>query len=43
MAITVPPKVLRACVALRDNGFQAYLVGGAIRDSLLALIPWTGT
>lgn len=39
MAITVPPKVLRACVALRDNGFQAYLVGGAIRDSLLGFDP----
>lgn len=39
MTIAVPPKVLRACEKLRENGFQAYLVGGAIRDSLLGLTP----
>ncbi|NLM41539.1 MAG: HD domain-containing protein [Firmicutes bacterium] len=39
MVIMVPPAVEQACAVLRAQGFQAYLVGGAIRDSLLGLVP----
>ncbi|HBG01392.1 MAG TPA: CCA tRNA nucleotidyltransferase [Firmicutes bacterium] len=39
MDIVVPPIVLEACEILTEQGFQAYLVGGAIRDSLLGLKP----
>ncbi|MDI9441283.1 MAG: HD domain-containing protein [Bacillota bacterium] len=39
MAITVPQDVMAACSVLINAGFQAYLVGGAIRDSLLRLQP----
>lgn len=39
MIISVPPKVLQACTVLKGHGFQAYLVGGAVRDSLLGLAP----
>lgn len=39
MPIKVPPLVQQACTILTTSGFQAYLVGGAIRDSLLGLAP----
>lgn len=39
MAIPVPPFALAGCKVLREHGFQAYLVGGAIRDSLLGFDP----
>ena len=39
MQIAVPPLIARACEILSDAGFQAYVVGGAIRDSLLGLEP----
>ncbi|NMB00094.1 MAG: HD domain-containing protein [Firmicutes bacterium] len=37
MSIAIPPVVLQACGILKKQGFQVYLVGGAIRDSLLGL------
>lgn len=39
MRIIVPPLALQACEILARHGFQAYLVGGAIRDTLLGLTP----
>lgn len=39
MQIIVPPLIKRACEILSSSGFQAYLVGGAVRDSLLGLKP----
>ncbi len=39
MPIIVPNDVERACENLINAGFQAYLVGGAVRDSLLGLQP----
>lgn len=30
----IPPEILAACKHLRDRGFAAYLVGGAVRDLL---------
>lgn len=30
----IPPEVLAACSRLKDAGFRAYLVGGAVRDLL---------
>lgn len=39
MKVEVPGKVMRACEILREHGYQVYLVGGAIRDSLLGLAP----
>lgn len=39
MPIKVPPQALCACEILKKQSFQAYLVGGAIRDSLLGLTP----
>lgn len=35
----IPQAVLDVCNALRDNGYQAYLVGGAVRDSLRGEAP----
>lgn len=39
MRFVVPPLVLQAIEILSKAGFKAYLVGGAIRDSLLRLSP----
>ncbi|NMB20852.1 MAG: HD domain-containing protein [Firmicutes bacterium] len=39
MRIAIPPLVIRACNNLSEHGYQAYLVGGAIRDSYLGLSP----
>ena len=39
MSIIVPKYVHQVCLYLNEHGFQAYLVGGAIRDSLLGLTP----
>ncbi len=36
MQIVVPPAVLALCAALRARGHQALLVGGCVRDALLA-------
>lgn len=35
MLISVPKEVLRCLNTLKDHGFEAYVVGGAVRDSLL--------
>ena len=39
MRIAIPPLVLKACETLTEHGYQAYLVGGAIRDSYLGQEP----
>ncbi len=39
MRINIPPSVLKACEILSDQDYQAFLVGGAIRDSYLGLHP----
>jgi tRNA nucleotidyltransferase (CCA-adding enzyme) len=35
----IPQAVLTVCNTLRDNGYQAYIVGGAVRDSLRGEVP----
>ena len=35
----IPQAVLNICNTLRDNGYQAYVVGGAVRDILLGKVP----
>ena len=39
MRLEIPSYAIKACQNLNEHGFQAYLVGGAIRDSLLGLVP----
>src|SRR2546423_9126209 len=33
------PAAAKVCTVLREAGFQAYVVGGAVRDLLLAIVP----
>jgi poly(A) polymerase len=35
----VSPAALKVCSVLREGGFSAYLVGGAVRDLLLGIVP----
>lgn len=35
----VPPQALTALARLRDGGYEAFLVGGCVRDSLLGRVP----
>ncbi|MGZ3428016.1 MAG: CCA tRNA nucleotidyltransferase, partial [Polyangia bacterium] len=35
MALTVPDDVVELCKKLRDAGYEAWLVGGAVRDLLV--------
>ena len=37
--ISVPPETEAVLEALRGAGFEAYPVGGCVRDSLLGLTP----
>lgn len=39
MKALVPPAVLEVCQTLREAGYQAWVVGGAVRDLLLGKIP----
>lgn len=39
MAIALPPEVRQALRMLHDGGYQAYAVGGCVRDSLLGRVP----
>ncbi len=39
MKIDIPPEAGRLIDRLRDNGFDAYVVGGCVRDSLLGKTP----
>jgi tRNA nucleotidyltransferase (CCA-adding enzyme) len=39
MQINLPPKVTQIIKQLEDAGFEAYAVGGCIRDSLLGIDP----
>jgi len=36
----LPVKVLEICVVLSENGFESYIVGGAVRDHILGLEPY---
>jgi poly(A) polymerase len=36
---TLSPAALKVCTVLRDGGFSAYVVGGAVRDLLLGIRP----
>src|SRR5438445_12959606 len=33
------PAAAKVCTVLREAGFQAYVVGGAVRDLLLGIVP----
>jgi poly(A) polymerase len=35
----ISPAAAKVCEVLRDAGFQAYVVGGAVRDLLLGIVP----
>jgi poly(A) polymerase len=35
----ISPAAAKVCAALRDGGFSAYVVGGAVRDLLLGIVP----
>src|SRR5688500_150096 len=35
----VTPSAAKVCSALREGGFSAYIVGGAVRDLLLGITP----
>lgn len=37
--LPVPPEVLDVCKTLKDAGFEAYLVGGCVRDLLVSREP----
>lgn len=39
MNTEIPQYALDICLTLKRNGFEAYLVGGAVRDSILGLAP----
>lgn len=39
MKINLPEKVNKILAVLTDNGFEAYVVGGCVRDSLLGIAP----
>jgi len=36
---SISPSAAKVCVALREAGFSAYVVGGAVRDLLLGITP----
>jgi poly(A) polymerase len=35
----ISPAAAKVCAVLRDGGFSAYIVGGAVRDLLLGIVP----
>ncbi len=39
LVITLPSQVKKALATLSANGFEAYVVGGCVRDSLLGIAP----
>ncbi len=39
MKIVLPNKVILIIENLRMHGFEAYAVGGCVRDSILAITP----
>lgn len=39
MRIVLPEKVKKIIHTLQDNGFEAYAVGGCVRDSILGRVP----
>ena len=39
MKILLPDKVKSIIKTLNNNGFEAFAVGGCVRDSLLSIIP----
>lgn len=43
MKIVLPEKVTYIIDTLTQHGFEAYAVGGCVRDTMLGRILWTGT
>lgn len=43
MKIVLPEKVTYIIDTLTQHGFEAYAVGGCVRDTMLGRIPMTGT
>lgn len=43
MKIVLPEKVTYIIDTLTQHGFEAYAVGGCVRDTMLGGFPWTGT
>jgi tRNA nucleotidyltransferase (CCA-adding enzyme) len=39
MQINIPPEVGRVIAALEQNGYEAHIVGGCVRDSILGVEP----
>lgn len=39
MDIIIPDNILSVMRRLRESGYEAYIVGGCVRDSLLGLVP----
>ena len=39
MKLSIPPYVKKVMDVLLDQGFEAYVVGGAVRDMLLGRVP----
>ena len=39
MTITMPPQAQRALAALESAGYEAYIVGGCVRDELMGRTP----
>lgn len=37
--LKIPQNIKKIIMALEENGFEAYIVGGAVRDALLGLTP----
>jgi len=37
--IILSPQIRKACQTLADAGFHAYIVGGAVRDSIMGVEP----
>lgn len=40
MNISIPKEVERALNILHENAFDAYIVGGCVRDSIMGISPW---
>ena len=39
MQINLLPQIKKACQTLANGGFHAYIIGGAVRDSILGMVP----
>ena len=43
MKLTIPSNAEKILQVLNENGYEAYVVGGCVRDSILDRNPMTGT